>query len=139
MKNTKSLITLSLGLVLAPVCQLTGQNTPEAGTVAGLENALPVAIRIVDPIISMDHVGDQVDMVFEVSVDGRTSGVHSRELFPEAQQLADAMMKVIPRWRFEPATDRYGRPKKVTVILPVRVAPSDKTPLLVAQLSLHEH
>jgi hypothetical protein len=129
MKTKIALSTLILGLALMPAARAGDQE--DVGR-SQEPIKIPAALRIVEPVISSEHVGESVEMIFTIRKDGRPTAVRCREAFPRAGDLAEKLEAVIPMWRFEPARDHLGRPVEVTAVLPVRVSAGKSGPTVVA-------
>ena len=136
MKTKIALSALILSLALMPAVQAADQESvEEVGKTQDLLK-VPVARRIVEPVIAYEHVGESVEMRFTIRKNGRPTAIHCREAFPKAGQLAEKLKAVIPKWRFEPALDHLGRPVEVTAVLPVRVMAHGTKPAVAAHLEI---
>ena len=133
MKMKITLSTLILSLVLMPAVQAADQE--DVGKTQD-QLKVPAALRIVEPVIAYEHVGESVEMIFTIRKDGRPTAICCREAFPKAGELAKKLKAVIPKWRFEPARDHLGRPVEVTAVLPVRVSAHDTKPTIAAHLEI---
>ena len=130
MKSITKCTLAGLSLFLMPFENLTA-DLPEHSS-----NNAPVAIKIDAPGVSRSQVGHEVRMVFKIKANGHTTDIHSKEAFPDAQDLAAVMANVIRFWKFKPALNKEGKAISVSVELPVKVVGPEQGNLAFAAIKL---
>ena len=117
--NTKSKITLSLGLLLAPFALMA--KTPEAAYVESFHGRtdIPVPVSVVMPEVSSRFAGHEVKVEFVVDTAGKPTLIASES--PSAdRELVAAVLNAVEQWQFAPALAE-GKPVARKVVLPVRI------------------
>lgn len=117
--NTKSKITLSLGLLLAPFALMA--KTPEATYVESYHGRtdIPVPVSVVMPEVSSRFAGHEVNVEFVVDTAGKPTLIASES--PSAdRELVAAVLSAVEQWQFAPALAE-GKPVARKVVLPVKI------------------
>lgn len=117
--NTKSKITLSLGLLLAPFALMA--KTPEAAYVESYHGRtdIPVPVSVVMPEVSSRFAGHEVKVEFVVNTAGKPTLIASET--PSAnKELVAAVLSAVEQWQFAPAL-ADGKPVARKVVLPVKI------------------
>ena len=141
MKTPTTKIAFSFGIILA---SLTLATAKEAKTENGADYQLPeykveitnpVPTKILSPRVSRTQIGHEVEMIFNIKADGRTSNIRSKDSF-QVRDLSATMKHVIEHWEFEPALNKDGNPVSVQVTLPVKVVRSEANAKQYASLAM---
>jgi TonB family protein len=117
--NTKSKITLSLGLLLAPFALMA--KTPEAAYVESYHGRtdIPVPVSVVMPEVSSRFAGHEVKVEFVVDTAGKPTLIASDTPSADSELVA-AVLNAVEQWQFAPALAE-GKPVARKVVLPVRI------------------
>lgn len=121
--NTKSKLTLSLGLLLAPLALLA--KSPEKAYVESYRGRpdLPAPIAVVSPVVEPKFAGQQV--VLEFVVDPKGKPVLISAVTPGADAgLVAVVTSAVEQWKFSPAKVN-GVPVARKVVLPVNIVEFD--------------
>lgn len=118
--NTKSKLTLSLGLLLAPLALVAADATEKAYVESYRRPAAgPIPTSVISPEVSSRFAGRQVTLEFVVDATGKptdikavTPGAHAELVAPVAEAVA--------QWKFSPALVD-GKPVARKVALPVKI------------------
>ncbi len=118
--NMKSKLTLSLGLLAAPLALLAW--SPEKAYVESYRNhaaVTPVPTSVIMPEVSSKFVGKKVVLEFVVDTAGKPTSITSST--PDASvELVASVTEAVSQWRFAPAlVDGKPVPRKVS--LPVNI------------------
>lgn len=117
--NTKSKLTLSLGLLLAPLALLA--KSPETAYVESYHGRtdIPVPISVITPEVDSRFAGQKLELEFVVDPAGQPTLIASTRSGADAELVA-AVTSAVAQWRFAPAlTD--GKPVARKVVLPVKI------------------
>ncbi|HVZ66469.1 MAG TPA: energy transducer TonB [Lacunisphaera sp.] len=117
--NTKSKLTLSLGLLLAPLALLA--KSPESAYVESYHGrtGIPVPISVVSPEVDARFAGRKVALEFVVDPTGQPT--HFAPAAPGADaELVAALTSAVAQWRFAPAM-ADGKPVARKVVLPMKI------------------
>ena len=123
--NTKSKLTLSLGLLAAPLALLAW--SPEKAYIESYRarTDAPVPTSVVTPEISTRFAGQQVVLEFVVDTNGKPTSITS--VTPNADaDLVASVSDAVSQWKFAPAVVD-GKPVARKVALPVRIVGSADT------------
>jgi TonB family protein len=118
--NTKSKLTLSLGLLLAPLA-LTAADVTEKAYVESYRNraAGPIPTSVISPEVSSRYAGRQVVLEFVVDATGKPTDIKS--VTPGATpELVASVSEAVSQWKFSPALVD-GKPVARKVALPVKI------------------
>lgn len=120
--NTKSKLTLSLGLLAAPLALLAW--SPEKAYVESYRARTdsPVPTSVVMPDVSSRYVGQQVLLEFVVDSTGKPTSITSVTPGADAE-LVSAVTVAVSQWKFSPAVVA-GKPVARKVALPVNIVDS---------------
>ena len=128
MKSLTQITAISLAIVIASVASAAAEKAETESNVENyqlekfnVEVSNPIPSKIVAPRLSKSQIGHEVEMEFTVTAKGYTTDIKTVESFPQAQDLAAAMKRVIKRWKFEPARNQDGIAVDVKMTLPVKV------------------
>ena len=118
--NTKSKLTLSLGLLAAPLALMAW--SPEKAYVESYrtraENT-PVPTSVISPEVSSKFAGTKVMLEFVVDSTGKPTSITS--VTPGANaELVAAVTEAVSQWKFSPA-HVDGKPVARKVVLPVNI------------------
>jgi hypothetical protein len=82
----------------------------------------PVPTKIVAPRIPLEKIGTEVEMRFEIGIDGIPSKIKSNAspFDAKAVGLAQKAKVAIKKWRFIPAKDADGNAISTTVAIPIK-------------------
>ena len=120
--NTKSKISLSLGLLLAPIALLANsQDREESAYVEAYHNRtdIPVPVSVVSPEVESRFIGQEVVLRFVVDTTGKPTLITSAS--PAADhELVASVLAAVEQWHFAPAL-ADGRPVARKVELPVKI------------------
>jgi len=117
--NMKSKLTLSLGLLAAPLALMAW--SPEKAYVESYRarNDAPVPTSVVMPEVSTAYIGQHVVLEFVVDTNGKPTSIKS--VTPNADaELVASVADAVSQWRFSPA-HIAGKPVARKVALPVNV------------------
>jgi TonB family protein len=130
--NTKSKLTLSLGLLAAPLALMAW--SPEKAYVESYRNRTdtPVPTSVIMPEVSSKFTGTQVVLEFVVDPTGKPTSITS--VTPGANaELVATVTSAVSQWKFTPALVN-GKPVARKVALPVNiVAGVDNAPLFASK------
>ena len=117
--NTKSKITLSLGLLLAPFALMA--KSPEAAYVESYHGRtdIPVPVSVVMPEVASRFAGHEVKVEFVVDTAGKPTLLASDTPAADSELVA-AVLSAVEQWQFAPAL-AGGKPVARKVVLPVRI------------------
>ena len=117
--NTKSKITLSLGLLLAPLALMA--KSSEATYVESYHGRtdIPVPISVTMPEVSSRFAGQQVVLEFVVDTAGKPTLITSDTPTADSELVA-AVLSAVEQWQFAPAL-ADGKPVARKVALPVKI------------------
>jgi TonB family protein len=118
--NMKSKLTLSLGLLAAPLALMAW--SPEKAYVESYRGRsdTPVPTSVIMPEVSARFAGKQVVLEFVVDTAGKPTSITS--ITPDADaELVAAVAEGVSRWKFAPAVVN-GKPVARKVALPVTIA-----------------
>jgi TonB family protein len=118
--NMKSKLTLSLGLLAAPLALMAW--SPEKAYVESYRGRsdTPVPTSVIMPEVSARFAGKQVVLEFVVDTAGKPTSITS--VTPDADaELVAAVAEGVSRWKFAPAIVD-GKPVARKVALPVTIA-----------------
>lgn len=118
--KTQSVI-LALGLVLSAVpaaVALPSLDQSYLDTYRG-QTGIPVPVSVVRPAVSLDYVGSEVELVFDVDERGRPNHITSRT--SASSELVSKLTAAVSRWEFVPRRGENGEPVATKVLLPVRI------------------
>ena len=120
--NTKSKLTLSLGLLVAPLALVA--KTPEKAYVDAYRGRtdIPAPIAVITPVVESKFAGQQVTLEFVVDTAGKPVLITSATPGADAELVA-AVTSAVEQWRFSPAKVN-GAPVAKKVILPVNIVES---------------
>ena len=120
--NTKSKLTLSLGLLLAPLALVA--KTPEKAYVDAYRGRtdIPAPIAVVTPVVEPKFAGQQVTLEFVVDTAGQPTSITSVTPGVDADLVA-VVTSAVAQWKFSPAKVN-GAPVAKKVILPVNIVES---------------
>jgi hypothetical protein len=120
--NTKSKLTLSLGLLALPLALVA--KSPEKAYVESYRGRtdIPAPISVITPEIAPKFAGQQ--LVLEFVVDAKGKPVLITPVTPGADaELVSAVTSAVEQWKFSPAkVDGIAVPRKV--VLPVNIVES---------------
>ena len=117
--NTKSKLTLSLGLLAAPLALMAW--SPEKAYVESYRNRAdtPVPTSVIMPEVSSKFAGQQVVLEFVVDPTGKPTSITSVTPGADAELVA-SVTEAVARWKFTPA-HVDGKPVARKVALPVNI------------------
>ena len=118
--NTKSKLTLSLGLLAAPLALLAW--SPEKAYVESYRSVHtdgPVPTSVIMPEVSARFVGKQVVLEFVVDTTGKPTSITSKTPSADADLIA-SVAEAVSQWKFNPAYVD-GKPVARKVNLPVNI------------------
>lgn len=123
--NMKSKLTLSLGLLAAPLALLAW--SPEKAYVESYRNradVTPVPTSVIMPEVSSRFVGKQVVLEFVVDTAGKPTSITSAT--PDASaELVASVTEAVAQWRFAPArVDGKAVARKVSLPVSIVADPS---------------
>jgi TonB family protein len=124
--NMKSKLTLSLGLLAAPLALMAW--SPEKAYVESYHNrtaATPVPTSVIMPEVSSKFVGKQVVLEFVVDAAGKPTSITSATPGADADLVA-SVTDAVSQWRFAPALVD-GKPVARKVALPVNIVADPST------------
>jgi TonB family protein len=123
--NTKSKLTLSLGLLLAPLALMAW--SPEKAYIESYRTRTdaPVPTSVLMPEVSSRFVGTKVVLEFVVDTKGKPTSITSVTPGADAELVA-AVTDAVSQWRFAPAVVN-GQPVARKVALPVNIVSSADT------------
>ena len=117
--NTKSKLTLSLGLLAAPLALMAW--TPEKAYIESYRTRTdtPVPTSVISPEVSPKFVGSKVVLEFVVDLKGKPTSITS--VTPGASaELVATVTDAVSQWKFSPALVD-GKPVARKVSLPVNI------------------
>ena len=117
--NTKSKLTLSLGLLAAPLALMAW--TPEKAYIESYRTRTdtPVPTSVISPEVSPKFVGSKVVLEFVVDLKGKPTSITS--VTPGANaELVASVSEAVSQWTFSPALVD-GKPVARKVSLPVNI------------------
>ena len=123
--NTKSKLTLSLGLLAAPLALLAW--TPEKAYIESYRTRTdtPVPTSVISPEVSPKFVGSKVVLEFVVDLKGKPTSITS--VTPGANaELVASVTEAVSQWTFSPALVD-GKPVARKVALPVNIVADPST------------
>ena len=118
--NMKSKLTLSLGLLAAPLALLAW--SPEKAYVESYRvrpSDAPVPTSVIMPEVSSRFVGKQVTLEFVVDASGKPVSITSATPNASAELVA-SVTEAVAQWKFSPALVD-GKPVARKVVLPVSI------------------
>ena len=117
--NTKSKLTLSLGLLAAPLALLAW--SPEKAYVESYRalTETPVPTSVIMPEVSAKFAGKQVMLEFVVDTAGKPTSITSVTPGADAALVA-TVTEAVSQWKFSPALVD-GKPVARKVALPVNI------------------
>jgi TonB family protein len=118
--NTKSKLTLSLGILAAPLVIMAW--SPEKAYVESYRTTrtdAPVPTSVTMPDVSARHVGKQVVLEFVVDPTGTPTSITSSTPGADAELVA-SVSEAVAKWKFNPAYVD-GKPVARRVALPVNI------------------
>ena len=117
--NTKSKLTLSLGLLAAPLALMAW--SPEKAYIESyrLRGDTLAPTSVVSPEVSAKFVGKQVVLEFVVDATGKPTSITSVTPGADAELVA-AVTEAVSQWKFSPALVD-GKPVARKVSLPVNI------------------
>jgi len=121
--NTKSKLTLSLGLLAAPLALMAW--TPEKAYIESYRTRTdtPVPTSVISPEVSPKFVGSKVVLEFVVDLKGKPTSITS--VTPGANaELVASVTEAVSQWTFSPALVD-GKPVARKVSLPVNIVASN--------------
>ena len=121
--NTKSKLTLSLGLLVAPLALMAW--TPEKAYIESYRarTDTPVPTSVISPEVSPKFVGSKVVLEFVVDLKGKPTSITS--VTPGANaELVASVSEAVSQWTFSPALVD-GKPVARKVSLPVNIVASN--------------
>ena len=121
--NTKSKLTLSLGLLAAPLALMAW--TPEKAYIESYRarTDTPVPTSVISPEVSPKFVGSKVVLEFVVDLKGKPTSITS--VTPGANaELVASVTEAVSQWTFSPALVD-GKPVARKVSLPVNIVASN--------------
>ena len=121
--NTKSKLTLSLGLLAAPLALMAW--TPEKAYIESYRarTDTPVPTSVISPEVSPKFVGSKVVLEFVVDLKGKPTSITS--VTPGANaELVASVSEAVSQWTFSPALVD-GKPVARKVSLPVNIVASN--------------
>lgn len=118
--NMKSKLTLSLGLLAAPLALMAW--SPEKAYVESYRGRsdTPVPTSVIMPEVSAKFAGKQVVLEFVVDTTGKPTSITSITPGADAELVA-AVAEGVSQWKFAPAIIN-GKPVARKVALPVTIA-----------------
>jgi TonB family protein len=118
--NMKSKLTLSLGLLAAPLALMAW--SPEKAYVESYRGRsdTPVPTSVIMPEVSARFAGKQVVLEFVVDTAGKPTSITSVTPGADAE-LVSSVAEAVARWKFAPALVD-GKPVARKVALPVTIA-----------------
>jgi TonB family protein len=121
--NTKSKLTLSLGLLLAPLALPAADATEKAYVESYRSRAEgPIPTSVIKPEVSSRFAGRQVVLEFVVDATGPPTAIRSATPGAHAELVA-SVSDAVARWKFTPALVD-GKPVARKVALPVKIVAS---------------
>ena len=124
--NMKSKLTLSLGLLAAPLALMAW--SPEKAYVESYRNhaaETPVPTSVIMPEVSQKFVGTKVVLEFVVDATGKPTSFTSTTPGADAELVA-SVTEAVSQWRFAPALVD-GKPVARKVSLPVNIVADPST------------
>lgn len=120
--NTKSKLTLSLGLLVMPLALLA--KSPERAYVESYRGRtdIPAPISVTTPEVSPKYAGQQLVLEFVVDTAGRPVLINTVTPGADAE-LVEAVTSAVEQWKFSPARVN-GTAVAKKVILPVNIVES---------------
>jgi TonB family protein len=120
--NTKSKLTLSLGLLAMPLALLA--KSPEKAYVESYRGRsdIPTPISVVSPEVAPRFAGQQVTLEFVVDTAGKPVLISTLTPGLDAE-LVEAVTSAIEQWKFSPAKVNGAAVAK-KVVLPVNIVES---------------
>ena len=120
--NTKSKLTLSLGLLAAPLALMAW--SPEKAYVESDRSRVdtPVPTSVIMPEVSSKFAGQQVVLEFVVDPTGKPTSITSVTPGADAELVA-IVTRAVSQWKFSPALVE-GKPVARKVALPVNIVAS---------------
>jgi len=121
--NTKSKLTLSLGLLAAPLALMAW--TPEKAYIESYRarTDTPVPTSVISPEVSPKFVGSKVVLEFVIDLKGKPTSITS--VTPGANaELVASVTEAVSQWTFSPALVD-GKPVARKVSLPVNIVASN--------------
>lgn len=117
--NLKSKLTLSLGLLAAPLALLA--KSPEKAYVESYRARAgePVPTSVVSPEVDSSFAGQSLVLEFVVDATGKPTAIRSGTPGADAELVA-SVAEAVARWKFSPALVD-GKPVARKVALPVRI------------------
>ena len=117
--KTKSKLTLSLGLLAAPLALMAW--TPEKAYIESYRtrSETPVPTSVITPEVSSKFAGKQVVLEFVVDPAGKPTSITSVTPGADAELVA-AVTEAVSQWKFSPA-HVAGKPVARKVVLPVNI------------------
>ena len=117
--NTKSKLTLSLGLLAAPLALMAW--SPEKAYIESYRTRAetPVPTSVISPEVSSKFAGTKVVLEFVVDTTGKPTSITS--VTPGANaELVASVTEAVSQWKFSPAYVN-GKPVARKVALPVSI------------------
>ncbi len=146
MKTILLSILIVIGLICAPLASgsspekalssTESYQLPDLRVEGGRD--LPVPMRMDAPKLGKDKIGQKIDIRFMVNEKGQTINIRPRLAFYETADLAAAMTNAMTSWKFRPALDKSGNPKKTKLLMPVKVIEIREETALVAKILIDE-
>ena len=124
--NMKSKLTLSLGLLAAPLALMAW--SPEKAYVESYRShaaVTPVPTSVIMPEVSSKFVGKKVVLEFVVDATGKPTSITSTTPGASAE-LVSSVSEAVSQWRFAPAVVD-GKPVARKVSLPVNIVADPST------------
>lgn len=121
--NTKSKLTLSLGLLVVPLALWA--KSPEKAYVESYRGRtdIPTPITVVTPVVEFRYAGQQVMIEFVVDTAGKPVLISAVTPGADAGLVA-AVTSAVEQWKFSPArVNGVAVPRKV--VLPVNIVAFD--------------
>ena len=120
--NTKSKLTLGLGLLVAPLALLA--KTPEKAYVESYRGRtdIPTPVSVVSPVVASRFAGQQVALEFVVDATGKPTQIASTTPGAESELVA-VVSAAVAQWKFSPARVA-GTAVACKVVLPVTIVDS---------------
>jgi hypothetical protein len=117
--NTKSKLTLSLGLLVLPLAALA--KSPEKAYVESYRGRtdIPAPITVVTPVVEPRYAGQQVVLEFVVDTAGKPVLISAVTPGADAGLVA-VVTSAVEQWKFSPARVN-GTPVARKVVLPVNI------------------
>ena len=121
--NTKSKLTLSLGLLVAPLAALAWSSEKAyVESYRAVHTDGPVPVSVITPEVSSRFVGKQVVLEFVVDTTGKPTSITSSTPGADAELIA-SVSEAVAQWKFTPAYVN-GKPVARKVALPVNIVSS---------------